>query len=67
MRFRKLSSLRRLVLSYLGKNPTTSLLSRLILSRLGKKKIIVFGDSHSAVFSNIADMDVVRVGPATAH
>jgi hypothetical protein len=67
MRSKKLSSFRRLIRSYLGKNPTTSLFSRLILSRLGKKKIIVFGDSHSAVFSNIADMDVVHVGPATAH
>lgn len=67
MRSAKFSSLRRRVLSCLGRNASLSLFSRLVLSQLGKKKIVVFGDSHSAVFSNIDNVEVVHVGPATAH
>lgn len=67
MRSAKFSLLRRLVQSCLGKNASLSLFSRLVLSHLGKKRIVAFGDSHSAVFSNIENVDVVHVGPATAH
>lgn len=44
-----------------------SIFSQLVLSALNRRRLIVFGDSHSATFSSVQNVDVVHVGPATAH
>ncbi len=34
---------------------------------LERRRLLVFGDSHSATFANIENIEVLHVGPATAH